>query len=365
MPHNITNTNLVMFAEKNLPEALSQEELDNYLERGWYRTGQSMFTTHFLMFGYKKFYSAIWVRLPLTGFSFSKSNRKLLRKNCSRFRFIIREATLSQEAEALYQLYCANFPARLSPTLQESLLEGNRESIFRTMEFLAYDGAQLVAASYFDLGKVSISSILGIFHPDYAQYSLGYFTMLMEIAYGMENGFQYFYPGYVVPGYSRFDYKIRIGPIEYFDMQKRGWLPYAQCSFEQTPFSKIQQNLQHLSALLHQAGIPNELRFNGLLQINLLYDIQHLDYPLMLHLKPDDNYLFGEIQEIIVFDPRTDLFQHLACYNGNGFYLFELDEIPDEFDEYFLSGTPIQVSEIRTTWNNISDIAAALKQAGF
>lgn len=354
-----------MFAEKNLPQKLSPDELDRYLESGWYRTGQTLFTTHFLMFGYKKFYSAIWVRLPLPGFSFSKSNRKLLHKNSSRFRCTIREANPGPEAEALYQLYCANFPARLPPTLEESLLDGSERNIFRTMEFLAYDGDQLVAASYFDLGKVSLSSILGIFHPDYARYSLGYFTMLMEIVYGLDNGFQYFYPGYVVPGYSRFDYKLRIGPVQYFDIQARDWLPYSQLSLDQTPFSKIHRNMQGLSALLLQAGIPNELRFNGLFQLNLLNDVQHLDYPLYLHLNPDDSDSLIATQEVIVFDPRTNEFQHLACYNGRGFYFFEMDEVPEDFDEYFLSGKPMKVDEVRATWKAAPDIVIALKQAGF
>ena len=60
------------FAEKHYPELLLPEELDAYLARGWYRMGQSIFTTHFLCFG-EQFYSAVWVRLQLNDHSFSKS----------------------------------------------------------------------------------------------------------------------------------------------------------------------------------------------------------------------------------------------------------------------------------------------------
>lgn len=353
-----------MFAKKYQPETLSLTELDSYLEQGWYRTGQSLFTTHFLMFGSKNFYSAIWVRLPLNNFSFSKSNRKLLGKNKSRFKWEFREAKLGSEAEALYQSYCAHFPDKLSPTLQDALLENNPYSIYHTMEFLTWDGDQLVAASYFDLGENSIASILGFYHPDYAQYSLGYFTMLMEVEYGLEHGYGYFYPGYVVPGYPRFDYKLRVGPMEYFDLQTAGWLPYAQLSPEQMPFSKIQRNLQSLSKLLDEHLISHELRVNGLFHLNLVQDIQFLDYPLMLYLDPEFDY-FNEEQNVIVFNPCTNQFQHLLCQNAGGFYVLSFDGNADEMDEDFLGGVPIRIIQVTATWETVSDIPPALKSAGF
>lgn len=353
-----------MFAQRNLPEKLSLASLDHYLERGWYRTGQSLFTTHFLMFGFKKFFSAIWVRLPLEGFSFSKRNRKLLRNNCSRFRWVFQEAKMEREAEALYQQYSSHFPEKLSPTLQDALLEGNNSNIFRTMEFLVWDGEQLVAASYFDLGKNSLSSILGFYHPDYAQYSLGYFTMLMEVVYALDHGYRFFYPGYVVPGYSRFDYKLRVGPMEYFDLYTDGWLPYAQLTPEQMPFAKMQHNLLALSALLQQHEIPHEIRLNGLFHLNLMQDEQYLDYPLMLHLGQNNDF-FNENQDIIVFNPRINQFQLLLCTWAGGFYALNYEGNNEEEEEDFLSGVPIQVRHVRATWELISDIATSLKAVGY
>ena len=353
-----------MFAKRKQPETLSPAELDSYLEEGWYRTGQAVFTTHFLMFGYKSFYSAIWVRLPLDGFSFSKNNRKLLSKNKSRFRWEFREAELGPEAEALYQSYSAHFPAKLAPSLQDALLENNHRSIFRTMEFLAWDGEQLVAASYFDLGENSIASILGFYHPDYARYSLGYFTMLMEVAYGLEHGYRYFYPGYVVPGYPRFDYKLRVGPMEYFDLRARGWLPHALLSPEHIPFSKIQRNLQSLSELLHQHQITHELRENLLFHLNLVQDIPFLDYPLMLFLDPGYDFFNAE-QEVIVFNPYSDQFQYLLCQNAGGVYVLSFDGNAEDLDDDFLGGVPIDIIELITTWETISEIPSALKAAGY
>ena len=91
-----------MFAEKHYPEILRPEELDTYLERGWYRMGQTIFTTHFLCFG-EHFYSAIWVRLPLKDYRFRKKLRKVIRRNTRQFKTDFRRAFLDRERERLYQ----------------------------------------------------------------------------------------------------------------------------------------------------------------------------------------------------------------------------------------------------------------------
>ena len=40
------------------------------------------------------------------------------------------------------------------------------------------------------------------------KYSLGFYTMLLEIDFGIKSGAEYYYPGYVVPNYFKFDYKL-------------------------------------------------------------------------------------------------------------------------------------------------------------
>ncbi|MGB3798293.1 MAG: arginine-tRNA-protein transferase, partial [Lewinella sp.] len=75
---------LFSYADKNTPFTLSPESLDWHLGTGWYRLGSTSFTTHFLFFKNRP-YSAIWIRVDLQGFSFSKSQRKLMRKNAKLF----------------------------------------------------------------------------------------------------------------------------------------------------------------------------------------------------------------------------------------------------------------------------------------
>ncbi|MFT4974201.1 MAG: hypothetical protein ACI8S6_000083, partial [Myxococcota bacterium] len=73
-----------MYIEMVHPTSLSPEALDAYLERGWYRMGQSVFTCRFVTFNGTLF-PTIWVRLPLQGYTFRKSLRRRMRRNSHRF----------------------------------------------------------------------------------------------------------------------------------------------------------------------------------------------------------------------------------------------------------------------------------------
>ena len=48
-----------MFTEKHVPDSITGEELDDYLDRGWYRMGQSIFTCHFLFFNDSLYLGAV------------------------------------------------------------------------------------------------------------------------------------------------------------------------------------------------------------------------------------------------------------------------------------------------------------------
>ena len=75
---------LFSYADKSTPFTLSPESLDWHLGNGWYRMGSTIFTTHFLFFKNRP-YSAIWIRVGLQNFRFSRSQRKLMRKNAQLF----------------------------------------------------------------------------------------------------------------------------------------------------------------------------------------------------------------------------------------------------------------------------------------
>jgi arginyl-tRNA--protein-N-Asp/Glu arginylyltransferase len=308
-----------MFAEKHHPEQLSPEDLDNYLSKGWYRMGQTIFTTHFLSFD-ARFYSAIWARLPLESYEFSKSLRKIMRRNSAHFRTYVAPGSLTLKKEALYQKYRAGFPGILAASLRDSLLDGGKHNIYNTYEITVYDGRKLVACSYFDLGVTSAASILGFYDPEYSAYSLGLYTMLAEINYCMQQGMSWFYPGYVVPGYHRFDYKLRIGAVEYFDLGNKGWLPYA--GMTQTPMQTMEQQAERLHQLLKSVRLPSRLMYYPLFEANLFgfWAAPYLEFPIfVLCAAPprDSGYILA------VYDVRDAQYKLLRCspFEDAGFYL--------------------------------------------
>lgn len=303
-----------MFAEKHYPEVMAPEELDAYLAKGWYRMGQTIFTTHFLCFS-RVFYSAIWVRLPLQGYQFRKSLRRAIRRNQQRFRTMAGPASINPEKESLYRRYKASFPGVLAPSLKDSLLDGEEVNIYNTHEVAVYDGGKLAALSFFDLGRHSAASITGIYDPAYNRHSLGFYTMLMEIEYCLRYGLKFFYPGYVVPGYSRFDYKLRIGreeELQYYDLRSEEWLPYARLASVEAPLRKMESRLEEMQQFLLQNNLWCKKLYYPLFEANLFgfWQAHYFDYPVFLLCSPRQN---ANKFLMAVFDPREDNFLLLRC----------------------------------------------------
>nr|GFD32934.1 hypothetical protein [Tanacetum cinerariifolium] len=48
--------------------------------------------------------------------------------------------------------------------------------------------------------------------PDYRKHSLGKYLLLLKTEYAREQQLAYYYPGYLVYGYSKFDYKLFASP---------------------------------------------------------------------------------------------------------------------------------------------------------
>lgn len=299
-----------MFTEKLYLDHLPPAVLDHYLAKGWYRMGQSMFTCRFLMFR-GSLYPSVWIRLPLEGYSFGKRLRKIYNRNISRFRVVTRPGKIDMEKERLYQRYRKSFQGRLAPSLKVSLLDEGNANLFNTYETCIYDGPELVGFSFFDLGKDSLASILGVYSPDYAKYSLGFFTMLLEISFGLENGFRFFYPGYVVPGYPKFDYKTRIGKVEFFDEQHNRWIPGDTYPFDDLPTVRMRKMLEEAAKLLLDQGANCRLVLYPPYEANLIgyWIMEYLEYPLIL-----DCPISGSPSRLILaFDTTKNLYRLFRC----------------------------------------------------
>ena len=301
---------LFSYADKSTPFTLSPESLDWHLGNGWYRMGSTIFTTHFLFFKNRP-YSALWIRIDLQDFRFSKSQRKLLRKNAKLFDVKVAPRKIDAQREALYRKYANDFDGRLSPTIADSLEDYDNEVVFNTWETTVREkvSKQLVACSYFDLGSESAASILGIFDPKLRSFSLGYYTMLLEMEYCLERGFKYYYPGYVVPGYHRFDYKLRLGDSEYYDVRSGEWHPYRD--LDPSTEAPVEAQVAALTGFCEAYGGNARLKIYPLFEAGL-YDIWNDDYFPYPYLVPLSRKK-GSPFIVVAFDPKSSSYYVMEC----------------------------------------------------
>ncbi len=266
------------------PHKITPAELDRFLESGWRPMGQGIYTTNFLRPEDGKIYCTLSARLKLQPYSFRKSLRKILKKNRQNFTVKVRKALLTQEMLRVAQAYNRAFPNK-GGTEIEFYLENHRgEKVFDTWEIAVYDGSKMIAFSFFDIGERTLYSKIGLYDPDYADHSLGIYTMLEEIQYGLDQNLDYYYPGYVAVGLRTFDYKHRIGPLEYFEIQSGKWRPYALLKECHTPFQQMKAALEKLYDIL-PSNIPQSALFTYLffdLNLSRPESLPYLDNPLVL-----------------------------------------------------------------------------------
>jgi leucyl-tRNA---protein transferase len=241
------------------PEQLSPDDLDDYLARGWFRIGQAMMTCRVVQFD-GELRPAIWTRLPLRGHAFRKNSRKLLARNTRDFRVEVGGAKIDDDREALYQRYLAVARGERSPTLVDFLYGDSERDVFDTQEISLWDVDRLVAFSWFDRGRRSVQSLIGVYEPELERRSLGFTTMLLEVDVAQESGLEWHYPGYVLPGDAAMDYKLRIGEVEFLDPWHQDWRPIPELERLPLPTDRLEQALRDVREALLRAGIPAEVR---------------------------------------------------------------------------------------------------------
>jgi arginine-tRNA-protein transferase len=281
-----------MFAQITYPLELGPEELDNYLANGWFRMRQAIFTTNFLQF-HDIFYSAIWLRVAMAEYQEDKKFKTSQKLN-EAFRVEIKKSETSKFSvahEQLFQEYRQSISFEVSNSLGELLLGNDSPSIFNTHEVNIFDGDNLIAAGFFDLGKTAAAGITCIYHPAYKKHSLGKYLIYLKINFCLKQKLQYFYPGYAVPGYTPFDYKLTIGKssLQYLQMASQQWLPINQVSDLQNPLHKMVEKLTEAQKLLNEIILPTTFQYYRFFEANLnLHYLgnQLLDFPVFLICYP-------------------------------------------------------------------------------
>ena len=244
-----------MIVQTYFPQKLSPSQYDSFLASGWFRGSVMLYKMDLLCIEDDVF-SVVNIRLNLKRFEYSKSQRKIKRNVENKFRVTMGLASPNDAKEALYVQQKSKFKGFIHATLHDYLNSGFHNTVFDTRELCVYDGNKLIAVSYFDIGEKSMASLLGLYDGDYEQYSLGVYTMLREIEYGMAH-LKWYYPGYILDKPSSFNYKLRLGPVEYYNSNKR-WSRYEQFNPEETIAFRLKRCLDLLRIELKAEDLPFE-----------------------------------------------------------------------------------------------------------
>lgn len=317
-----------MLAQVATPEKIYPRELDQYLERGWFRMGQTIFTTNFLNFK-NEFYSAIWLRVVLNEFVGDKVQQKLYKLN-SKFKSEIKPASVTDVKEELYERYKRSVAFQASASLQHLLYGSLHYNRYHTFEVNIFDSDKLIASGFFDLGNLSAAGIASFYDPTYKKYSLGKYLIYLKMDYCKQLGFQYFYPGYFVPGYPLFDYKLSMGTqaLEFLELRSQQWLSIKAFQTEKAPIQVMADKLTELQTLLFEKNIRSKIYKYEYFDANLIPDLQSielLDYPMFLICSDMDETLGILVVVFNVTENRYYLYNCMSMWSSS--LTAEVDDI--------------------------------------
>ena len=106
---------------------------------------------------------------------------------------------------------------------------GAVQTVFDSYVIEVRDGEKLIAAGIFDNGDESIAGIMNFYDPEYRRQSPGKYLMLLKTEYARQQQKAYYYPGYIVGNYPKFDYKLFTcqPATEVFDDLANQWVPFS------------------------------------------------------------------------------------------------------------------------------------------
>lgn len=208
-------------------EIMTGSELDLWLSMGYFRMHQEIFTCRYLVAN-DTICPVHWLRFNLPDVVYGPKQRSLLNRN-ARFWVEVKPFALTDEVEELFARYrsAVDFDAPVS--VEFWLLNGYIYNSFETYTVEVRDNGKLIAVGIFDNGHESIAGIMNFYDPAYRKYSLGKYLMLLKLNYARQQHKLFYYPGYLVSNYPKFDYKLFPceAATEVFDDMSGLWLPFS------------------------------------------------------------------------------------------------------------------------------------------
>lgn len=203
-------------------DAVQPETMDRLWAEGWRHFGPEFFR-YSISLGGDELRVIQPLRMDLAAFQPSRSQRRVLRKNVDAV-VQIRPVQLEPEVCRMFQRHKQRFTSNVPENLAV-FLGAEPGRVIDCFEFQVHCQDALIAVSFLDAGKESVSSVYALFEPEESHRSLGIFTMLAEINWARQRGYRYYYPGYATRESSHYDYKKQFSALSYYDWLSETWLP--------------------------------------------------------------------------------------------------------------------------------------------
>ncbi len=220
----IINEPINFINEMYISEGMSLQEWEGLLAQGWRHNGKMVFRSSHDIDEEDGLCRILPLRNVLKDLDFSKSQRKIFKKNQD-LRHEIRPLRIDDAKHDMFYKHIARFKHRVPLSIWDFVaIEKNKP--FKTWELCVYKENKLIACSFIDITRNSLSSTYAMFDIDEGHRSLGIYTMILEMMFGQEKNKTYYYPGYAYETPSFFDYKKKFSNTEFFDWDTKTWLSF-------------------------------------------------------------------------------------------------------------------------------------------
>ncbi|MEO1257862.1 MAG: hypothetical protein AAFZ15_03665 [Bacteroidota bacterium] len=326
---------------------LSPHEIDEMLRSGWFRTDRHVVTS-FGRYVDNQWKPVVMLRVVVKDYKWKKSLRKILRRNCSQFEVRIRPFVPRNEVEDLWQSFKRMIHKwNVVPNLANHLFKGIDTSSFQTYEVGVYDRGKLIAFSLFDRGHTSIASLEAAYDFGYRKFSLGLFTMLMELQYCIENELDHYYPGFYAKNSSMFQYKLRPGNVEFYHYLQGTWRPWNELKPEDWILEGLFDNLKKVDFKLKEMGFQSAVK--AFKKLNLpRYEFALSNYEFLVVGESEKEGL-DKLFIQVAWDPYHNkfvLFANRSLYAEN-------QTTSDSFVPFQLMGVYTDLSELKSGIENL------------
>ena len=163
------------------------------------------------------------LRYRLKYFEMSKKHRKICRINQDLTHRIV-PLNITDDIKNLFKQHTTRFKYNVPPSVYE-YVSARPRTPFLSYQLEVYKNNKLIAFTFIDLTRHTLSSTYAAFDINESKRSLGIYTMLLEIQYAIEHKKTFHYPGYAHHENTHMDYKKYFKGAEYFDWEGEYWTP--------------------------------------------------------------------------------------------------------------------------------------------